>query len=232
MPLSDYTVVDLTHTLTSQVPTWTGDEDYQHIVTDDFAECGFRISQLNVIKAGVGTHMDAPLHRFEGKADIASIELSDLIRPVVVLHLADKIQDQADYQVSIEDILAHEKNHGEIGDHSWVIFNTGWSRYWSEPLKYRNQQGETMLFPTISQEAGELLSTRDITGIGIDTLSPDLGPDFPLHDMMLGNDRIILENLTQCDKLPARGAYLLALPPKFSDATEAPVRVIGLIENK
>ena len=45
--------------------------------------------------------------------------------------------------------------------------------------------------------------------------------------MMLSNTATIIENVANAKQLPAAGAFSLALPMKVSNATEAPVRLVG-----
>ncbi|HJK86179.1 MAG TPA: hypothetical protein QKA08_00205 [Candidatus Megaira endosymbiont of Nemacystus decipiens] len=70
-------------------------------------------------------------------------------------------------------------------------------------------------------------------GIGIDTLSPDVpASGFPVHKTILGADKYIVENIVGLEKMPAIGAYVLTLPIKGLGLTEAPVRMVGLINNE
>ena len=76
-----YELVDLTHTLTGQVPTLNGGGGFNHDMNMDYADCQgedkfrvmelsqgedkFRVMELSM-SAGIGTHMDAPSHCSEG----------------------------------------------------------------------------------------------------------------------------------------------------------------------
>jgi kynurenine formamidase len=64
--------------------------------------------------------------------------------------------------------------------------------YWDIPERYHNHYQ----FPTVSREAAKLLLLRNISGLGIDTLSPD-GPDddYPVHQLLLGANKYIVENV-------------------------------------
>ena len=108
-----------------------------------------------------------------------------------------------------------------------MIFWTGWDRYWKQPEKYRNN----LVFPSISVEAADfLLTERNITGLGIDTLSPDNPANgYPVHKLILGANKYIVENIANAGSLPPVGSYSLVLPMKIKDGTEAPVRMVGLI---
>lgn len=52
---------------------------------------------------------------------------------------------------------------------------------------------------------------------------------FPVHKLILGAGGYIIENLTHCHLLPAMGAFVIALPMKIQNGTEAPIRAIAMI---
>lgn len=69
--------------------------------------------------------------------------------------------------------------------------------------------------------------------VGIDTLSLDRPADgFPVHKLFLGNGKYIVENVANLANLPITGSCILALPIKVRGATEAPIRLIGLIKEE
>ena len=75
-------IVDLTHPLSAQAPTWNGTCGFCAEVKKDYDQM-FRVQQIKM-HAGVGTHMDAPSHRFPGTSSIAEIPLERLIIPACV----------------------------------------------------------------------------------------------------------------------------------------------------
>jgi kynurenine formamidase len=226
--LFPYQVSDLTHRLDSTVPTWSGGCGFHAEMTVDYPQ-GCRVFQYQMM-AGAGTHMDAPSHFIPKAADIADIPVEQLVAPLCLLHL--RIGDNQDYLVSEADILQYEATHGAIPRGALVVAHTGWSRHWSNPAAYSNLDSSgTRHFPGFSPEAAKLLLQRDVVGIGIDTLSPDGGnTNFPVHHLMLGAGKYILENLTHLADLPAQGAFAVALPINICGGTEAPCRVIALTE--
>lgn len=222
----DFSVIDLTQPLFENAPTWNGSCGFCLEVKKDYDQM-FRVQQVKM-HAGVGTHMDAPLHRFEGKGSIADIPVEELLSPACVIDVRPRAH--GDYEISAEDIKIYEKNHGTIPKGALVIGFTGWCRFWNDSLKYRNpdEAGE-MHFPAFSRHAAEILLSRDVSGIAIDTLSPDcLDQNYPVHKLILGADKYIIENVADCSKMPARGGYAIALPLKAKGATESPIRLVGL----
>lgn len=227
LDFSQFTFIDLTHSLSSDIPHWGNGCGFQHKIELDYSSCTsdvkFRVQSLQMF-AGIGTHMDAPLHCIPDGASITDIPLQSLIVPCRVIDVSDKADENERYCVSSDDISRFENEHGMIPKNTFVIFYTGWDKWWSSPKKYRSE----LVFPSVSKEAAELLLTRDIVGIGIDTLSPDTGDSgFPVHQLMLGAGKYIIENINNAKQLGS-AAQIIVLPIKIEGGTEAPVRLIGI----
>jgi kynurenine formamidase len=228
--LGQFEAIDLTHPLDASVPTWTGSCGFKHEVKMDYDQ-GVRVLSYKC-HAGVGTHMDAPSHFFREGSTISEIPLDQLIVPVCVLDLCAKMDP--DLFVMPEDILEYEKKWGRIEANALVLAHTGWDKYWKEPDRYRNvDTSGKMHFPGFHYKTAELLIERGIAGIGIDTFSPDGSSiKFPVHEVILGAGKYILENVAHLAKMPAKGAFALALPMKIVIGAEAPMRLVGLIPSK
>lgn len=222
-----YAIVDLTHTLSPTTPSWSGGCGFEHEIKRDYKDCTsavkFRVQQIKM-HAGIGTHIDAPAHCIEEGKTVDQLNIAKLVVPCVVIDVSYDIHER--YSLSPEAIQKFEATHGEIKEGAFVMIRTGWERFWYQPDKYRNMH----IFPSISREAALVLVSRGIVGIGIDTLSPDRPEDgFPVHQLILGTGRYIIENAAHLDQMPPTGAFIVALPIKAEGATEAPVRLIGLI---
>ena len=221
--------VDLTHTLLPTIPHWKNGCAFHHKINSDYddgkGDTQFRTHSIEM-HAGTGTHMDAPAHCIRGGTDIASIPLERLIAPCIVIDTSDKAHEN--YSVTLNDVRDFENHFGEITKNAFVIIRTGWDKFWNDPNKYRNN----LIFPTLSEGAAEWLLKRDIVGLGIDTLSPDNATDgFPVHRLILGAGKYIIENIANSDQIPAIGAHTIALPLKIKDGTESPIRLIAAIRN-
>lgn len=222
--------IDLTHPLDEKIPTWSGGCGFRLEVKLDYPQ-GLRVQSLKS-HAGVGTHIDAPTHFFPDSWNIGDIPLENLIVPVCVLDLRHKMHP--DLFIAPHDIELFEKKHGQIPDHTLVLANTGWSQFWNNPEHYRNPDPSgKMHFPGFSAEAATLLLERNIVGLGIDTLSPDgshngPGVRYPVHELILGAKKYILENVANLNQMPPKGAYAIALPPRAREATESAARLVGL----
>jgi kynurenine formamidase len=220
-----YKLIDLTHELSSATPIWDGGCGFEHRVHFDYdpnAEYKFRVHKIKMYE-GIGTHMDSPAHCVPGGATIDKLQLSNLVAPCVVIDVAARSHER--YSVSTQDIKNFEKDYGAIPQGSFAMMKTGWERHWNDPEKYRNN----LLFPSVSADAAELLLERGIVGVGIDTLSPDREEDgFPVHKLILGAGKYVVENAANLSALSPQGNFIMVLPIKIKEGTEAPIRLIGL----
>lgn len=224
-----FTLIDLTHTLSADSPSWNGSCGFAHTIKGDYTanseEVSFRVQQIKM-HAGIGTHIDAPAHCTPGGLCIDALPLEQLIAPCVCIDVSKKALANPLFVTSADEIMQFEKQHGRIPKGSIVVVRTGWDKYWNDRERYRNQ----LQFPSIAQDAAELLLERGVVGLGVDTLTPDLPESgYPVHKAFLGSGKYLIENLALDARLPVKGSYLFALPIKTLDGTEAPARCIALI---
>ena len=183
-----------------------------------------------------GTHLDAPFHFAEGADDVASIPLERLILPGIVIDVSAAAATDADYLVSVDDVLAWEGEHGPVPEGSAVLIRTGWAARWPDALAYLGDDtpGETanLHFPGIGEAAARLLvEARGAALLGIDTASVDHGQstDFIAHQIGAAAGVPNLENVADLSGLLPTGFLLAALPMKIEGGTGAPVRIVALI---
>ncbi len=221
-----YKIIDLSHEISSQSPYW--DEDSGATVTTNSA--GNFTLQIFCFPAGFGTHIDSPAHYYSFGKTVIELELANKLFQVVVIDVSSKVVCH-NYLITKQDVLDHEEKFGkiekscEIANGLLVFFYTGWAARWGDKQKYRNN----LVFPSLSKEAAEYLLPK-IDGIGVDTLSPDLpNTSFPVHELLLGNDKFILENVN----LSATCAilrYVIISPLKIVGAVESPVQITGFCD--
>lgn len=228
-------IIDLTHTIGLNIPVWPSDTlsgNYSSVTLTDYKTNGF-YSRLLSIPEHFGTHIDAPAHGCEGKLTIDQIPLDNLILPAVVISVKEKVMNNPDYALTVEDILEWEKRFGLIQNNSVVLMYSGWSKYWNEPKLYLNQDEKgVMHFPGFSEEAVKfLIDERNINGIGVETLSIDCGrsADFPVHKILFEANKFAVENIGDISKLPTVGATLIIAPLKLEGGSGSPLRVFALM---
>ncbi|MBA3537226.1 MAG: cyclase family protein [Tatlockia sp.] len=222
-----YQIIDLTHTLDELTPSWDSSCGFKCQLSFDYADCDthvqFRVQEIKM-PAGIGTHMDAPAHCIPNGTTIDQLPLSKFLAPCNVINISESAHEY--FSLLPQDIAHFESSHGSILPGSFVMVQTGWEQFWSDQKKYRNNY----IFPSVSAEAAIILLKKGVCGLGIDTLSPDRPEDgYPVHQLFLSNGKYLIENAANLANLPAQGSFILALPIKIRDATEAPIRLIGLI---
>jgi kynurenine formamidase len=183
-----------------------------------------------------GTHLDAPRHFADGHWTNSDIPIEKFVGPAIVIDISAKVVDNPDYVLTPADIEAWENVHGKIPDGRIVLLRTGWSSRWPDRKAYlgddRPGDASHLHFPSFGPEAARLLvAERKARLVGVDTASVDHGPsrDFLVHRIIAAADVAGLENLTNLDRLPPTGAYVIALPMKISAGSGGPARIVALL---
>lgn len=183
-----------------------------------------------------GTHMDAPVHFKENAATADRVPLERLIAPVLVIDVSGQCAGNPDYELMMSDIISFEVRNGPISRGSIVLMRTGWSSKYGEKRDYLGDDtpGETsnLHFPGFGEEAMKVLvEQRGVAAVGLDTASLDPGKSttFMAHRIAAAAGVPGFENLTNLDKLPAKGAWLMALPMKIEGGSGGPLRAVGMV---
>ncbi|WP_306363086.1 cyclase family protein [Nocardia sp. CC227C] len=224
-------VVDLTHTLSPELPVWPGNPPFISIPVAWHESGGFGQNAL-AFWEHTGTHVDAPLHRVREAASVDRIPAADLVAPLVVIDIASKASSDPDAALTVSDIETWESHHGRIPDRAFVALHSGWEHRLASPGAFLNlDSGGRMHTPGFATEAAEfLVSDRSIVGAGVDTLSLDPGTsrDFGAHTAFLGAGRYGVEMLANLAQVPAYGATVVIGAPKHAGGTGGPCRVLAL----
>lgn len=232
LSLGSYTQVqDLTHTITPETPVFPG---YPQPVIEPvrtFEEHGFFANELAYVEH-TGTHMDAPAHFVEGAAFANEIPVQQFFAPLAVIDVSERAAADPDTQVMPDDVLAWESEHGPLPAGVFVAMNSGWDSRIGDATAFINMGGDNALhFPGFHPDATALLiEERDVTGIGVDTLSLDFGPstDFGTHVTLLQAGKYGLEGIAALATIPPVGALIVVGGPKFMNGSGGPARVMAL----
>jgi kynurenine formamidase len=225
-------VIDLTHTMSPEFPTFFGVPGIELQKQFDFKKDGFNLNWWRIVEHA-GTHLDAPIHFSENGATVEKIIAGELVVPLVVIDVRREAEKNADYLVTRQDIRNWEKKHRRLPDNCCVAMLSGWARHVGDAARYTGKDAAgTFHFPGFAPEAaGWLIKERKAAGLAVDTLSLDHGAskDFRTHRIWLPSGRWGLENVANLDKVPAAGAILVVGLAKVKGATGGPARLIALI---
>ena len=235
-------LVDLSHAYDANAIFWpTADPFRLEKVADGITAAGYYYAANNFFSSEHGgTHIDAPIHFAQGHQAVDEIPVNRLLGEVVVVDVTSAADANPDYQVSVGDFQRAEKA-GPIPPDAIVLIRTGFSSRWPDAVRYlgtaaRGEEGAAHLhFPGLHPDAAKwLIAERRIKAIGIDTASIDSGQStlFESHRLLYERDIPAFENLTSLDRLPERGAYIVALPMKIRRGSGAPLRAIAIVGSR
>jgi kynurenine formamidase len=224
-----------------RTPGFPGDPAFTTSTAFTVPKDGF---YLQYVKEGehTGTHWGSPCHFHIDEVCAPQLLPQDLILPAVVVDVRQKVKQNVDYQVSVGDLKAWEKDHGPMPQNAAVIAYTGCARFWG-PAKgsgvasyYNCGTGEKGFHqPGFSLESVKWLIGQGVLGdrgaLGTDTFGPDPGTDahFRESSLVFHRHRIDLENLTHVGQLPPSGAWIVVGGPRNSHGSGSPATIYGLV---
>ena len=233
---NDYrAVIDLTHNLNASSPNWEGTEKspFEAHELGNLDRDGY-YSRVFSTQEHYGTHLDAPAHFAKGMWTVEQIPAERLVRPLVVLDVRAKVKDNPDYEVTVQDVADWESAHGPLPDGAVVMAYTGWDARWSSQKDFQNLGSDHVPhYPGYSMEAAKfLVKTRDVVGLGIDTMSVDIGATttYPVHVFTAQQSVYHLECVANLALAPASGATVVVAPIKLENGSGGPVRLLALVK--
>lgn len=206
---------ELSHIIHPGMPVYPGDPDVAFATTATIEKDGVEVTSLQ-LSTHTGTHVDAPSHSILGGRTVAELALDELRGPGLVVHLPELAPGTEITLAVLE---------GAIGGRvpsvvpPIVVVDTGWARHYGSPLALEH--------PWLSPAAAGALLRAGMRVLGVDAFSPDRttpgGTTFPVHDLVLGSDGVIVENLCNLDGLPPHVIIEIAPLPVRADGASARV---------
>ncbi len=173
----------------------------------------FFIASLHLC-GNTGTYVDAPVHRFRGGADLASLPLDRLADlETVVIDCTD-----AERAIGADSLAGVELRYRA------VLIRTDFSARWGTPEYFTDN-------PFLTADACEMLVRAGTLFVGIDSLNIDDTADGsrPAHTMLLGAGIPICEHMTNLAAVPSLGGRLHAAPIAWAGGASFPVRAYVIV---
>lgn len=236
----DYEWVDLSHSMNNDSPVWSGipagSVDVAHTVFDwgnPMLEC---LIQTFKFPGQFGTHIDFPGHFIKGAPLSDAFGPANMMYPLCVIDITDKVKEDVHYAVTIDDIKAYEAQYGDIPDGAFVALRTDWSRGWPDMDKLSGIAADgSENFPGWSLPALQYIyETRNAAANGHETLDTDASAeaakagDLACERYVLQKGKLQIEVLCHLDKVAPAGALLLASWANIEGATGLPVRAVAI----
>jgi len=233
--------VDLTHAFAPGIPHWPGFPD-EHRETLYWYEKGVGslgegfFAQKFCHVGQWGTHVDPPAHFIKGLRTVDQIGVKEMILPLVVLDVHEKVAKNPDYTITLADVQAWEARHGRIPEGAFVAMRTDWSKRWPDAAAMQNKDAQGVAhYPGWSKEVLKYLyETRKITASGHEPTDTDPGiattkDDYSLETYILSTNHYQVELLTNLDQVPEAGALVVVAFPKPKEGSGFPARVFAIL---
>jgi len=166
-----------------------------------------------------GTHMDAPKHFGVTEQTIDEIPLDQCMGPAWVVDLTG-IAPRTLIQVSD---LGNAQDNIRAGD--GLLLRTGWSRHLGTP-SYRNS------LPRVSLELARWCGDQGVRMLGVEPPSVadvnNLAELTTVHEALLGAGVLIVEGLTNLDRIRSPKVTFMAFPLKVNKGDGAPARAFAI----
>ena len=237
--LTDGTWIDLSHDFSAEAIYWPTATPFSlEVVSAERTPAGYFYAANNFSAAEHGgTHLDAPIHFAEGGQSADQVPLRRLIGPAAVVDVSAPANTDRDYRLDAATLEAWEAAHGAIGERTIVLVRTGWSSRWPDKLRYLGtartgpEAVAELHFPGIDSSGARWLAARRVMAVGIDTPSIDYGQSstFDTHRILFQDDIPAFENVAHLDRLPATGAFVIALPMKIRGGSGGPLRIVAVV---
>lgn len=180
----------------------------EHGVRVDALECG----------SHTGTHVDAPVHTEPHGDTLGAYPIDRFVFDAVRIDCRDLGAREPIPAERVPDV-----------DADLVAWWTGWDEHWGTDRYLEH--------PYLSPAAAEACVDSGFD-VAVDSLNPDPTPTenaseaepegFAAHHALLGNELLILENLTNLDRVGDR--FELRAYPLAIDSDGAPVRAVGVTD--
>lgn len=214
-------VIDLSHPVHWEMPVFPGTEPPRFEPANTLESDGFIETKLTFY-SHTGTHLDAPAHMLLEGLSLDQFCIDDFIGTAAIV---DCISTDEPGLITWQHLQQYKEKISKV---QFVIFKTGWSKYWGTEDYYRG-------FPTLTEEAASWLARLEkLKGIGVDTITIDQmdSTTFPIHHSLFAKNLLVVENLCNLEAVTTEYFTFSCLPLKTWHADGSPIRAVALIDNQ
>ncbi len=221
--------VDLSHEVSPLTPHWSGFPAMSASVTFDYPD-GFHVHEFRIVSQ-YGTHIDAPSHFVQGQRKLHEIGVSEMLLPLCVVDITEKVAQDVDYAACVQDFLDWEAVNGRIPAKSFVAIRTDWSK--RDDLD-NCDEGGAKHYPGWSLAALKfLVEERDVAAVGHETSDTDsavgaVRDGYACEYYILEQSRYQVELLKNLSELPPTGSLIFCGFPSVKDAPGFTARCIAI----
>lgn len=210
-------VIDLTHTISEDMPVFPGSETPKLTTKSTYEKDGFKETLLQMY-SHVGTNMDPPAHIFTNRKTLDQFSPEQFIGKALVVDCRDLKEGQ---------VIAMDKiniDKAKLAD--FLLFNLGWDKRWNLDTYFND-------YPCIDDTVLEFILNSNFKGIGFDVmgLAPLCDENLNRHKALFKDTDIVnIENLTNLDQCGNDLFWLSCFPLKIENCEGFPIRAIAWYE--
>ena len=236
----NYEWVDLSHSMNNDSPVWSGIPAGSVEVGKTAFDWGNPMLECLIqtfkFPGQFGTHIDFPGHFVRGAALSDAFGIGNMLFPLCVIDITEKVKEDVHYAVTVDDIKAYEAKYGDIPDGAFVALRTDWYKNWPDMEKLSGiAEDGSENFPGWSLPALQYIyETRNAAANGHETLDTDASAeaakagDLACERYVLSKGKLQIEVLCNLDKVAPAGALLFAAWTNIEAATGLPVRAFAI----
>jgi len=214
-------VIDLTQLLNEKMLVYPDTAPPTFDVTNTIVKDGYREHHISML-SHTGTHIDAPCHILQHGRSLDQFPIDRFLGKAIVIDCQGRNEIDLEYLQTFADKIAEVDS---------ILFFTGWQYRWNT-----NDYFDDCPVPT--RETAQYLTGFNLKGVGVDAFSLDriasantvTDENLPNHNILLGKEILLIENLTNLDKLPDRAFSFQCFPLKVENADGSPVRAVAVID--
>ena len=202
-------LLDVSVPLSARTPAYPGNPEFELQPIKRIAEGGSSNVSRLVLGTHSGTHVDAPLHFYDGSTAVDDLDLDLLIGRAHVVDVTHR-----------GGITAEDLTRAGLREDLRVLLKTSNSALWNDPV-FKQE------YTHLTESGAQYLVSQGVKVVGIDYLSIEQfrKPGGPAHRALLSQGVVIIEGLDLSDVEP--GMYeMYCLPLRIVGADGAPARVV------
>jgi kynurenine formamidase len=222
--------VSLSHVLTPGAPLWKGfppgtafarglgrlDDTSAH-APFTYEASGVETTAYTFVADQFGTQLDPPAHWHQCFPAIDELPATLAVRKLAVISVADKVQGDPTYHLTVADVREWEAAHGTIPRGSVVMVRSDWHTRWPDAARF---QPADRRFPGVSLDALKLLHLeRQILLHGHEPIDTDSTSTLVGEDWLMNNGYMQAEGVANLDQVPATGALVAIGFPRLKGGT-------------
>lgn len=209
---------DLSHPIRDGMMVYPGDPSVSIGPALSLEADGVAVARIDM-GTHTGTHVDAPAHTVVGGRTMAAVALDELLGEALVVRVPGASERRS---YGWDDFVVDGGMPAVVPP--IVVVDTGWAQWFGD--------GRALRHPFMDADAARELMRRGMHVLAVDTLSPDATDAstaaFPVHEVVLGGDGLIVENVRGLEGLPTR--VRLGFFPLRLEGDGAPVRAVAFLD--